>query len=729
MMQKCITIKDYKLFKLIGKGSFGEVYLTKKENYPKILATKRIDLNSDKTQNMAKYLNYEITIMKELDHPNIIKLIEFIQSKNHIYVVMEYCNGGMLSECLKKSGGTFPVKIIQYIMRQIVEALKYIHSKNIIHRDIKLDNILVNFKKKEDLLNNNLLEAQIKIIDFGLAIRLGPTKKYTDTFIGSPIHMDPHILGVFDENGKMGELQKYNEKADIWSLGSICYEMFTGKTLFKAQNIKQLAQKAKLGDYSIPINVELSNEIISFLNSMLQYNAEERLSAEELSFHPFLIKDVSEFTMVDLNALSNKIENNEIKLNSWHNKTIVRIVNKKINQNKESPIDESIPYYPSYTQNNHIINKQKQNNFLPSNNHNQHHEYKDDELREYERISNLLIGIKNYEEKKEKQNILKSQQINQNNNSDKLKYINGILFEYIEANNYFKENNLKSQKQDAYSKIIEIEKAKKLIESGNSTTNIMPPINPEYIYGCSTKERNDKFIEIINKYKSEQSKLSAHINSNGKYPNKNNANQQLEIIKLNKLNFIINELENKSKNIWTPAPEYIKETKKVNVEKISYTNCDFNLKIQVNKIDNKNENINFVVYLKINEIKKYSKEIKFINQGNCYDEWIWTLNFNEWKNVDNNSDPFIIGVETYNNYSNRNNLYSNISKIINGQMYSINVNIPTQSNNTITINLLIIPILPAGNKFSVIETKNFITINKIFPAFKGKYPNLPLISF
>ena len=730
MLPRCITIKDYKLFKLLGKGSFGEVYLTSKGYDPKLLATKRIDLKSNKSKNMIKYLNYEISIMKELDHPNIIKLIEFIRSQNHIYVVMEYCNGGMLSDCLKKYGGTFPIKIIQYIMRQVVDALKYIHSKNIIHRDIKLDNILVDFKNKEDLLNNNLLGAQIKIIDFGLAIRLGPTKKYTDTFIGSPIHMDPHILGVFDEDGKMGELQKYNEKADIWSLGSICYEMLTGKTLFKANNIKQLAQKAKLGDYSLPINIELSNEIISFLNSMLQYNAEERLSSYELSEHPFLSKDVSEFTKVDLDDLSSKIENNEIKLNSIKNGTIARIVNKKVNK-KEKPIEESNSKNEILNYNHHIYNH-NDNKILSNSNFYQNAQNKDDELKEYERIENLLVEIKKNEEIKEKENILKIQKLNQNNNSDILKNINGILFEYIEANYYFKENDLKSQKQDAYSKINEIEKTKKLIESGNSTKNIIPSINPEYIYGYSTKERNEKFIEIINKYKSEQSKLIKQIKANEKSPKNDNENQQLQIMKLNKLNFIINELENKYKNIWVPAPEYIKETKKVKVDKISYTNCDFNLKIQVNKIDNKKENINFIVFLKINEIKKYSRGIEFMSEGTCYDEWIWTLNFNEWKNIDNNSDPFIIGIESYNNNSNINYLnnnykYFNISRIINGQIYSFKANIPTQSNDKIAIKLIINPILPAGNKFSVIEAKDCITINKIFPAFKGKYPSLPLV--
>ena len=171
-----IIIKDYKLFNVIGKGSFGEVYLTKKGDNPEYFATKRIDSKYLKNPFTKKYLINEISILKELNHPNIIRLIDFIQSSNHSNVIMEYCNGGSLSQILEQYGKPFPIEIIQYFMRQIVDGLKYINSKNIIHRDIKLDNILVNFKTIEDKNNLNLLSSEIKIIDFGLSIKLGRVK-------------------------------------------------------------------------------------------------------------------------------------------------------------------------------------------------------------------------------------------------------------------------------------------------------------------------------------------------------------------------------------------------------------------------------------------------------------------------------------------------------------------------------------------------------------------------
>ena len=326
----CIkTVNDYILIKIIGKGNYGEVYLTQKTNYPQYFATKQI---SKADQNMIKYLNYELSILKELRHPNIVGLIDIMESANNIYIVMEYCNGGSLSNALQRYGKPFPVQIIQYIMRQIVEGLKYIHSRRIIHRDIKLDNILVNYKTQEDLNNNNLLASEVKIIDFGLATRLGPNG-YAYTFIGSPINMDPKILGGVNENGQYEQLQGYNEKADIWSLGTICYQMLTGQVLYKVDTFEELLQKVKSGHYSIPTKIELSNEIILFLNSMLQYEGEYRASAEELSLHPFLTKDVRTFTKFNLNSIHNKINGSKIDMNPMNNGTIVRAAIDSMNNN------------------------------------------------------------------------------------------------------------------------------------------------------------------------------------------------------------------------------------------------------------------------------------------------------------------------------------------------------------------------------------------------------------
>jgi len=123
-MSKIITFigKSYKLFKLLGKGSFGEVYLTEKEGYPELLAIKVMNLNQNTSKKLLKYLYDELTIMRELNnYQNIIHFYNSFRSLHHYYVVMEYCNGDSLSESLKRYGKPFPQEIIQHFMRQMLK--------------------------------------------------------------------------------------------------------------------------------------------------------------------------------------------------------------------------------------------------------------------------------------------------------------------------------------------------------------------------------------------------------------------------------------------------------------------------------------------------------------------------------------------------------------------------------------------------------------------------------
>ena len=310
-----VEVNGYKMIKCIGEGSFGKVFLTKKKNDHKIYATKQLELIKTDNPQMKKYLKNEIKIMKELnDDDNIIHLYDLIVTSNHYYIVMDFCNGGTLSSILGeyklKHGEPFPQEIIQHFMRQIVKGLKYIHSKNIIHRDIKLDNILINFNNDEDKKKLNLLASKIKIIDFGLA-----TKNKGKTLVGSPLYMDPIILKKYDKAGGYEKLLTYDEKADIWSLGAICYEMLTGETLFNVDNLQQLLEKVEQGDYTLPIYMDLSKEIISFLVSMLEYDSKKRLSAEELYNHSFLVKNVKDFSKPYYGKVSYKIQNGLLQIN------------------------------------------------------------------------------------------------------------------------------------------------------------------------------------------------------------------------------------------------------------------------------------------------------------------------------------------------------------------------------------------------------------------------------
>jgi hypothetical protein len=174
-----------------------------------------------------------------------------------------------------------------------------------------LDNLLINFESEEDKKNLNMLKAEVKIIDFGFATYLDNTGlRYS--ILGSPINMDPVLLTKLI-NQNVSNSIGYTEKADIWSLGTVCYELITGRAIFHAQNVIDLIRLVEEGNYFLP--TDLSQEIVSFLNSMLQYSSNNRLSAVELSNHPFLTKNVNEFTKLDLIKLSNRIDQRGLVIN------------------------------------------------------------------------------------------------------------------------------------------------------------------------------------------------------------------------------------------------------------------------------------------------------------------------------------------------------------------------------------------------------------------------------
>ena len=250
-----MKLENYELVDKLGEGAFGEVWLTTKKDSPKKFATKKLDREEIEKSESMKYLRNEIAILQYLNHPNIVKFQEVKKTKKHFYIIMEYCNGGELSKALQKYiekyGKPFDEKLVQHFMRQIISAFRYIHEKKIIHRDIKLDNILIHYDDEEDKKNFNLMKAQVKIIDFGFSCFYDELKK---SILGSPINMDPLILKkLTDSTGVTRELG-YDLSADIWSIGTICYEMFIGKSAFDSEDMEELVDKIEKGKYTVPKN-------------------------------------------------------------------------------------------------------------------------------------------------------------------------------------------------------------------------------------------------------------------------------------------------------------------------------------------------------------------------------------------------------------------------------------------------------------------------------------------
>ena len=317
-----MLVDDLTLIKPLGKGAFGEVFLTSKQGTKQKFATKQIDKKYAANPKAKKYLDNEIMILKDIDHENIVKLYDVKETSQYFYLVTEYCNGGGLSDCLEKyqeeHNTAFPEELVQYLMKQIVSALRYLHSKRILHRDIKLDNILVHYDSEEDRVNKNLMKAKVKMIDFGFARYLKKEELAYST-LGSPINMDPGILRKLNKMEHSKEYG-YDEKADIWSLGTACYEMLIGNCTFDAESMKELVTKVERGNYFLPST--LSKEAVSFLNGMLQYDFKKRFTAEQLYRHKFLNKNFKDLNKINLKDIKNHIAGSKIRINTKLNQSI-----------------------------------------------------------------------------------------------------------------------------------------------------------------------------------------------------------------------------------------------------------------------------------------------------------------------------------------------------------------------------------------------------------------------
>ena len=568
------AVGEYVLIKLLGKGSFGETYLTQKGNDPVLLATKVLERKKMEKESTRKYLDNEIKILKQLHHPHIVRFENLLASNSNYYLIMEYCNGGDLTGCLQKykklfHESTFSIDIVQYLMRQIIDAMKYIHSLKIIHRDIKLDNILLSFDNEQDKQNLNLLASSIKIIDFGLATKLDKTN-LAYSVLGSPINMDPLILKKFDKAGGYQVLEGYNEKADIWSLGTIFYQLLTGEVLFLSNSMEELMKKVEKGNYTIPLNKNFSKEAVSFLNCMLQYKPEDRLSIYELEKHDFIVKNVNEFTQADFNQIFNKLDSKGLNINVKENKTIMRVFNNTSNEVRENRYSiqtegnvipvmkryDRIPSEQGYISNGNIygfnsgsdtnnrrasmpntnnneakripinLNRNLNNHrftegyISPGKNHNVKYEMNkfEKEMKENEKLENETNKKKlNENQMKEKEN-KQIKEMEKMDNWDKgrnevKKYINGLLSEYKAAADYFNKNNLKQQEEDAIQKLIQTQKILNHFDQGYSVyyDSLPKPITPEYIYNCSTEKRNSLFQIILSKYINDKKDLEDNI--------------------------------------------------------------------------------------------------------------------------------------------------------------------------------------------------------------------------
>uniref|UniRef100_A0A8C7FKN2 non-specific serine/threonine protein kinase n=1 Tax=Oncorhynchus kisutch TaxID=8019 RepID=A0A8C7FKN2_ONCKI len=238
-------IGNYRLLKTIGKGNFAKVKLARH-----VLTGKEV------TQTHT-LLFREVRIMKLLNHPNIVKLFEVIETEKTLYLVMEYASGGEVFDYLV-AHGRMKEKEARAKFRQIVSAVQYCHQKCIVHRDLKAENLLLDS------------DMNIKIADFGFSNEFVMGSKL-DTFCGSPPYAAPELF-----QGK-----KYDgPEVDVWSLGVILYTLVSGSLPFDGQNLKELRERVLRGKYRIPFY--MSTDCENLLKKFLILNPTKRGSLEQI---------------------------------------------------------------------------------------------------------------------------------------------------------------------------------------------------------------------------------------------------------------------------------------------------------------------------------------------------------------------------------------------------------------------------------------------------------------
>ena len=253
----------YRAGKMLGRGAFGKVSLGMHKLSRKLVALKSINKEFMTDEKQKSKVMHEVGILLRLRHQSVVKLYETFETKRHMLLAMELCAGGDLLNYVRKRK-KLDEDVAKVIFRQIIEGLGYIHRKRILHRDIKLDNILLDGK------------GNVKIADFGVSKLVKPGDVMREQS-GTPAYIAPEIL---KEEGYMGF------KADIWSAGVVLYAMLCGTVPFKASNMKELHKMIIKGKYNL--KEEITDDAKSLMRSMLETDPRRRVTIQNILAHPWL---------------------------------------------------------------------------------------------------------------------------------------------------------------------------------------------------------------------------------------------------------------------------------------------------------------------------------------------------------------------------------------------------------------------------------------------------------
>ena len=258
------SLSEYILHRKLGQGAFAHVMSATHKLTKKQVAIKMIDKDLTKEGSAREKIHNEIEVMKRMNHPFICKYFDSFEDSTHFFIVMEEAQGGTLLDIVN-SGVVNTEKEVAVWFAQLLAVMSYLHNDcMIIHRDLKLENVLVDQNQR------------IRVIDFGLCGTQDGKTSVFETFCGSPAYLAPEII---KGNG-------YTMEADIWSLGVVLYTIMAGKLPFNGENIKLLFNQIQYQEINFPSS--FSEDLCSLLSGMLCRDQNKRLKLEEIAKHPWV---------------------------------------------------------------------------------------------------------------------------------------------------------------------------------------------------------------------------------------------------------------------------------------------------------------------------------------------------------------------------------------------------------------------------------------------------------
>ncbi|CAH8437990.1 unnamed protein product [Schistosoma turkestanicum] len=258
------SFTDFQVFELLGRGGFAQVYRAKSTITGQEVAIKMIDKKGMLHHRLANRVRREVEIHSRLKHPSILELYTCFEDENYVYLILEICHNGELQTYIRQNG---PVTedTARHYLKQLISGLLYLHSHNIIHRDLTLANLLLT------------KDMKVKIADFGLATKIEPGEDHK-TMCGTPNYISPEIAS-HNQQGL---------ETDVWSLGCMFYTLIVGRPPFDTREVRSTLNRVLAVDYELPSTV--STEAADLINSLLRREPQERLKLKAIIQHPFMLK-------------------------------------------------------------------------------------------------------------------------------------------------------------------------------------------------------------------------------------------------------------------------------------------------------------------------------------------------------------------------------------------------------------------------------------------------------